>query len=218
LILPNNNDDAFYFSDLGQYAKDNYATIRGDFKISTKDSVDATWYSDTSTWKRPGLYNAPSLSYSGYQVPHGAGMIEETHIFSSAMVNSLRVGKDVSNLYSPSFSNDNPATHLTTLNGKQIGIEPGWVAGQIFPKIIHVFDISGCLDVVENGADLRRGIAIFDGSTKWHDLSSPAMRQRRTDSGDCAVSPFLPRYLSVFARCAGETCFAIANHRHEGLI
>jgi len=129
LILPNNNDDAFYFSDLGQYAKDNYATIRGDFKISTRDSVDATWYSDTSTWKRPGLYNEPSLSFSGFQVPHGAGMIEETHIFSSAMVNSVRVGKDVSNLYSPTFSNDNPATHLTTLNGKQIGIVPGFVAG-----------------------------------------------------------------------------------------
>jgi hypothetical protein len=129
LITPNFNDDAFYQSDLGQYASDNYATVRGDYRISDKDGLAASWYRDTSTWRRPGLYNAPSLSYSGFQVPHDAYTVEESHIFSSALVNTVRLGLDGSNLFSPAFSNDNPVAHATTLNGIQIGILPGWVAG-----------------------------------------------------------------------------------------
>jgi carboxypeptidase family protein len=129
LITPNNNDDAYYNTDLGQYSSDNYATVRGDLKISDKDTLTGTWYRDTSTWRKPGNYNSPSLSYSGYQVPHGAYTLEESHILSSSLVNTVRLGLDTSNLFSPSFSNDNPVTHATTLNGKQIGILPGWVAG-----------------------------------------------------------------------------------------
>jgi hypothetical protein len=125
----NSNDDAFYFSDLGQHASDNYTTVRGDLRISDKDSLAGSWYRDTSTWKRPGLYSPPSLSYSGYQVPHSAYTVEETHVFSPTLVNSLRLGLGLSNLFSPAFSNDNPVTHVTTLNGVQIGIQPGWVAG-----------------------------------------------------------------------------------------
>jgi hypothetical protein len=37
--------------------------------------------------------------------------------------------------------------------------------GQVFPKIIDVGDLPRPLDIVEYGADLRRGIAIFDRRT-----------------------------------------------------
>jgi hypothetical protein len=121
LLLPNNNDDAYFFSDPGQRADDNYGTVRGDLRISDKDSLAASWYRDTSTWQRPNLYND---TLSGYQVPHSAYTLEETHIISSAMVNTLRLGLNESNLFSPSFSASNPLTHDTTL-----GIEPGWVVG-----------------------------------------------------------------------------------------
>ena len=129
LVTPAGNDDAYYNSNLGQYASDNYTTVRGDYRISDKDGLAASWYRDTSTWRRPGLYNSPSLSYNGFQVPHSAYTIEETHIFSSSLVNTLRLGLDESNLFSPAFSNENPVAHATTLNGIQIGILPGWVAG-----------------------------------------------------------------------------------------
>jgi hypothetical protein len=61
---------------------------------------------------------------SGYQVPHGAYTLEETHIFSSAMINTLRLGLNESSLFSPAFSASNPLTHDTTL-----GVLPGWVVG-----------------------------------------------------------------------------------------
>jgi carboxypeptidase family protein/TonB-dependent receptor-like protein len=136
---PNNqNDNAYYVSDLAQYASDNYGTVRGDLRITEKDSLVGSWYRDTSTWRRPGNYGPPNLSYSGNQVPHSAYTVEETHVFNPSLVNSLRVGLARSDLFSPQFFNNNPVTHVTTLqvvqpNGttatEQIGILPGWVAG-----------------------------------------------------------------------------------------
>jgi len=134
---PNNNDNAYYFSDLAQYASDNYGTVRGDLRISEKDSLVGSWYRDTSTWRRPGLYNAPNLAYSGDEVPHSAYTAEETHVFNPSLVNTLRVGLARSDLFTPQFFNNNPATHLTTITvpgspatqPQQIGIVPGWVAG-----------------------------------------------------------------------------------------
>ncbi len=139
---PNNNDNAYYFSDLTQYAFDNYGTVRGDLRISEKDSLVGSWYRDTSTWRRPGLYGPPNLSYSGNQVPHAAYTAEETHVFNPSLVNSLRVGLARSDLFSPQFFNNNPVTQVTTLQvvqpcgtppcpvaSEQIGVVPGWVAG-----------------------------------------------------------------------------------------
>ena len=139
VITPTNNDDAYYNSDLGEYASDDYSTVRGDLKITNNDSLTGSWYRDSSTWKKPGLYSGSSLSYSGYQVPHSAYTVEETHIFGPTLVNTFRLGLAISDLASPAFSNANPFTHATTLCvvppaggtcvNEQIGINPGWVAG-----------------------------------------------------------------------------------------
>ena len=115
VLFPGNS--AQFFSDGAQRASDNYGTVRGDLKISSKDSLDASWYRDTSTWKRPDVFNQ---TISGFQVPHGAYTIEESHVFSSAMVNTVRAGLNRSDLFSPAFSDSNPVSHDTTL-----GILPG---------------------------------------------------------------------------------------------
>jgi hypothetical protein len=135
----NSNDNAYYVSDNSFITSDNYATIRADFKISDTDSLTGSWYRDTSTWKRPSFYGPPNTAYSGFQVPHGAYSLEETHIFSNTLVNSLRLGFNQSSLFSPAISDGNPLAHATTLcvvppSGgacvdQQIGILPGWVAG-----------------------------------------------------------------------------------------
>jgi hypothetical protein len=135
------NDNAFYNSDLGEGTSDNYATVRGDYKISDKDSLSGSWYRDTSTWVKPGTYTGAFASSSGYQVPHGAYTLDETHIFNTTLVNDFRLGLDLSDLFSPSFSNANPISHATSLcvvpNGGSgttctsvpIGILPNWGAG-----------------------------------------------------------------------------------------
>ena len=134
------NDNAQYSSDLGESTSDNYATVRGDYKISDKDSLSGSWYRDTSTWIKPGTYAGAFLTEGGYQVPHGAYTLDETHIFNTTLVNDFRLGLDESNLFSPAFSNANPISHVTSLcvvpNGgsgttctsEQAGILPGWGA------------------------------------------------------------------------------------------
>jgi hypothetical protein len=111
---------AFFFSDGTQRASDNYSTVRGDIRLSDKDSLVGSWYRDTSTWLRPNVFND---TLSGFQVPHSAYTVEETHIFSTALVNTMRLGLNESFLYSPAFSDSNPVSHDNTL-----GILPGCMA------------------------------------------------------------------------------------------
>jgi hypothetical protein len=88
-----------------QRVTDNYATVRGDLKISDKDSLTGSWYRDHSTWDKPNKLNQ---DISGFLVPHAAYSLEENHIFSPAMVNTLRLGLNQSNLLSPAISTSNP--------------------------------------------------------------------------------------------------------------
>jgi Carboxypeptidase regulatory-like domain/TonB dependent receptor len=121
--LPNGallNNVAQFVSDGNQKVTDNYSTVRGDLKITDKDSLVGTWYRDHSTWTKPDSFNQ---DINGFQVPHAAYSLEENHIFSSAMVNTLRLGLNQSNLVSPAISTSNPLELDTTL-----GILPGCTA------------------------------------------------------------------------------------------
>ncbi len=119
LTGPDNNVGTF-FSDSKQRVSDNYATVRGDLKISDKDSLSGSWYRDHSSWTLPNSFN---YDISGFLVPHAAYTLEENHVFSPAMVNTLRVGLNQSDLNSPSISTSNPLELDTTL-----GVMPGCVA------------------------------------------------------------------------------------------
>jgi hypothetical protein len=119
LLGPDNNV-AQYFTDGKQRVSDNYGTVRGDLKLSDKDSLSGSWYRDHSTWIKPDSFDQ---SIGGYQVPHAAYTAEENHIFNSALVNTIRVGLDQSDLLSPSISTSNQLARDTTL-----GVMPGCTA------------------------------------------------------------------------------------------
>ena len=119
LLGPDFNIGSF-FSDGVQAVTDNYSTIRGDFKISDKDSLAGSWYREPSTWDRPDSFNQV---ISGFQVPHFGYTLEENHVFSAAMVNTLRLGYTRSDLLSPAISTSNPLATDTTL-----GMLPGCTA------------------------------------------------------------------------------------------
>ena len=112
-----------FFSDGLQRVADNYGTVRGDLKISDKDSLTGSWYQDHSIWDKPDKFNQ---GVSGFAVPHAAETLEENHIFSSSTVNTLRLGYSLSDLQSPAVSNSNPVSHDTTL-----GMLPGCTAPSV---------------------------------------------------------------------------------------
>ena len=68
-----------------QGVTDNYFTLRADLKISDKDSVDAEYYRDHSSWSKPNSFDNQT---TGYILPNQTGSIEENHIFSPSWVNS----------------------------------------------------------------------------------------------------------------------------------
>jgi len=119
LLGPDNNV-AQFFSDGEQRVSDNYGTVRGDLKISDKDSLVGSWYQDHSTWTKPDSFNQ---DISGFRVPHAAYTLEENHVFNSSLVNTLRLGYSLSDLQSPSISTSNSLELNNTL-----GVLPGCTA------------------------------------------------------------------------------------------
>jgi hypothetical protein len=72
-----------------QVINENFFTIRGDDKISEKDSLAGTYLRDFTPFSTPDGYNAVLInSKTNRQIV----TLEETHIFSPTLVNSARFG------------------------------------------------------------------------------------------------------------------------------
>ncbi len=89
-----------------QRVRDDYFTLRTDYKLSDKDSIDASYYRDHSNWAKP---NAFDNQQTGYILPNQSAALEENHIFSSAMTNSARFGYTQSIVTNPGISAALPA-------------------------------------------------------------------------------------------------------------
>src|SRR5262245_46469956 len=69
-----------------QTANEDFFTLRGDEKLSDKDSVFATFLRDNSIFSSPLAFNNELQSFTSYRQ---AAIIEETHVFSPAFVNTI---------------------------------------------------------------------------------------------------------------------------------
>lgn len=122
LVGPDNNIGK-YNTDRSEKVSDNYGTARADFRITDKDNLIGSWYRDASSWLRP---DSLDQAISGFEVPHNAYTLEENHIFTSATVNTFRMGYSRSDLLSPAVSTSNTLAKDTTL-----GMLPGCVVPAI---------------------------------------------------------------------------------------
>jgi hypothetical protein len=197
LVGPSNNVGHYTFAG-AQAVTDNYVTLRGDVKISDKDSLNSSWYRDHSTWTKPSPLNN---SRSGYILPNQAVSIEENHVFSSAMVNSFRVGYAQSIVTNPGIEALNPALLDTqfgmtsSLGGPGISPQGGgpglagltsfggfnksggfsdWVQNfQVFDDVSRTFgnhSVKFGFEFMRNHTDLLNGNG--NGSASFFDLSS----------------------------------------------
>jgi hypothetical protein len=84
------NGDKGVFTFAGSYVvRENYYTTRVDHKISSKDSLFATYMYDKAPFTQPDAFdNLSILSQTGRQI----GAVEENHIFSPTLANSARLG------------------------------------------------------------------------------------------------------------------------------
>jgi hypothetical protein len=125
LVGPDNNSALYTFSG-AQAVTDNYVTLRGDIKISDNDSLNSSWYWDHSSWAKPDSLN---LSTSGYIIPNQAISIEENHVFSPSMVNSIRLGYTQSIVRNPGI-----AALLPALVDTQFGMTSSLAGPGISPQ------------------------------------------------------------------------------------
>ena len=125
LIGPANNTGLFLTA-ADQAVQDDYGTARVDWKVSDKDSVDASVYRDFSTFIKPAAFD---FSTTGFILPNLSVALEENHVFSSAMVNSARFGWTQSIVENPGIAALNPQLVNNTLGITTQFNAPG-LAGQ----------------------------------------------------------------------------------------
>jgi hypothetical protein len=70
-------------------ATENYETARLDYKILASDSLAGSWFHDTSVYNSPDKFAQWVAGNTGSRDMFG---LEETHVFSSTLVNSARFG------------------------------------------------------------------------------------------------------------------------------
>jgi hypothetical protein len=102
-----------------QRASENFYTFRGDQKISSKDSVFATYLRDSSVFSSPLTFNNELQQFTSYR----QGIVaEETHIFSSSLVNSFRVAEDRTN----NLGGNSPTAVNSAAGDASLGMAPGF--------------------------------------------------------------------------------------------
>jgi hypothetical protein len=119
--------------DTGKYAfigrqtvTENYGTERTDIHLSDHDTIDSSYYYDHSLWSKPDALNN---QLQGFILPRWALSAEETHVFSPAIVNTVRFGYNTSGVENPS---------VTVLNQKMLDHTFGMTDQLIAPQISGV--------------------------------------------------------------------------------
>lgn len=77
-----------------QHTTENFFTVRSDQRLSDKDSLFESFVRDPSHYTLPQALNQVFVEFFAYRE---VGVLEETHVFSSSLANTVRVGLDKSN-------------------------------------------------------------------------------------------------------------------------
>ena len=77
-----------------QHTTENFFTVRSDQRLSAKDSLFETFVRDPSRYTLPQALNQVFVEFFAYRE---AAVLEETHVISSSMANTVRVGLDKTN-------------------------------------------------------------------------------------------------------------------------
>jgi len=126
------NSAQFFFTQM-QNTSENFFIIRTDHTFSAKDRIFATYQFDKASQNIPDQYDSVLLENPMFRQTVA---IEENHVFSPSLLNSLRVGLNRDNVESPSG-----ATPVNAAAGdKTLGFIPDTTMGNI---VINSDGLSG---------------------------------------------------------------------------
>lgn len=122
--IPAGSDTGQFFFTQMQDTSENFFIIRTDHTFSTKDRIFATYQFDKASQNIPDQFNSVLLENPMFRQTIA---IEENHVFSPSLLNSVRVGYNRDNVESPSGATAiNPAAGDRTL-----GFLPNTTMGNI---------------------------------------------------------------------------------------
>jgi hypothetical protein len=107
-VTPDSNTGQFKVVTTQDYT-DNFVDARIDHEFSTKDSLSGSYQYDNSSFSAPGAFKNES---TGFGTSRQLVMLQETHIFTPQLVNSVRVG------YSRPVTTSLPITPINPLFGE----------------------------------------------------------------------------------------------------
>jgi hypothetical protein len=137
-------------------ASENFVTVKIDRKLSEKDTVAATWLNDQGYNGLPDVFNDVLRRSSSLR---DTTALEETHVFSPSLVNSLRGG------YNRVTALDtNPVSAINPLaSDKSLGIIPGM-------SVAPILNVTG-LTAFTGGLGLSNGPRIWNSFQAYDDAS-----------------------------------------------
>jgi hypothetical protein len=161
LVSPSFNAAHYTFSG-AQAVTDNYITLRGDIKMSDKDSLNSSWYRDNSSWSKPDGLNT---STRGFLLPNQAISVEETHVFGASMVNSLRLGYGQSIVRNPGLAALLPAV-LDTQFGMTSSLSAPGISPQAGGEGLAGISSFGGFNKAGGFSDWVHTYQVFDDATR----------------------------------------------------
>jgi hypothetical protein len=161
-LTPGGDTGVFTFA-AQRIVNENYFALRGDHKLSNKDSVFATYLYDNTLLTEPdGLENI----LQGFKTLRQFAVLEENHIFSPGLVNSVRFGFNrvaVDNDYSVKAINPLAAD-------RSLGAVPGQEAAIV--KVLGLTDFNGGLGANPNVTFRWNSFQVYDDAFLTHGLHS----------------------------------------------
>ena len=163
-IQPGTNGDIASFAfPAQQVVTENFFTIRGDHKLSDKDSVFATFLFDNTLLTQPdGLENI----LLGFKTLRQLAVLEESHIFSPGLVNSVRFGFNRA-----AADNDYSAKAINPLAAdRSLGAVQGQEAAAV--KVTGLTDFTGGLGANPNVRFRWNTFQVYDDAFLTHGVHS----------------------------------------------
>lgn len=156
--------DTAQFAFAGQQVlNEDFFTIRGDHKISDRDSLFATFFYDNANFSGPdGLDQV----INGHHINRKALIVEETHIFSPSLVNSFRFGYSTVGAFdNNSFSAINPMAA-----NKSLASTPGMNAARV--NVAGIANFNGGVGALDHFLNDWKSFQFYDDASLTHNTHS----------------------------------------------
>jgi hypothetical protein len=141
-------------------ASEDFVTARGDYRISDKDSLFATYLRDNSSFNTPEVYADAQQGFTSYRQ---AIVAEETHIFSTSFTNTLRGGLD----RTENLGGNTPIVNNPAMSNAALGQLPGFFSSAVTLSGTGVTALTGGLNYGASVQDFWGQIRQFYDDAFW---------------------------------------------------